>query len=184
MLSLRAAGERGFDVTIEITASTISVIVAPVVILSCSVLFLNGLLQRYQSLGIAVRTLNRERLDLLRVGGKNTIKEQADTVLAERLHTIEMQLPSMLGRHNLIHMAVLTVDGANLVFVASTFVFAIANVTGSLFISLVALFGFLLGMCLMLAGVVIMTIEASQSKRELTYEIQQSLSMGAQFIGS
>ena len=90
--------------SIEITIRSISLILAPVVMVTSCALFLNGLLQRYHAISSTMRAMHRERLDLLRAAGKSITGalESIDGVTAERLHEIEIQLPKMLQRHNLI----------------------------------------------------------------------------------
>jgi Protein of unknown function (DUF2721) len=165
---------------IDTTIRTISLIVAPVVMITSCALFLNGLLQRYYAISSTMRMMHRERLDLLRATGKSVTSalESMDGVTAERLREIETQLPSMLLRHNLIRNAVLVVDIAILVFVLSMFIIAAANMTNSSWIAIVALCCFLAGMGVLLTGVAITTIEVYRSQRELTYEIQHGLSLG------
>ena len=166
--------------SIEITIRSISLIVAPVVMVSSCAIFSNGLLQRYTAIANMMRAMHRERLDLLRAAGKSVTGalESIDGVAAERLLEIESQLPNMLRRHNLIQNAVLVVDVAILVFVVSMFLIAFADMMNSSWSALVALFCFLTGMGVLLLGVAITTIEVYRSQRELTYEIRHGLSLG------
>src|SRR2546430_2333497 len=165
---------------IDTTIRTISLIVAPVVMVTSCALFLNGLLQRYHAISSTMRAMHRERLDLLRAAGKSVTGalESIDGVTAERLHEIEIQLPKMLQRHNLIQRAVLVIDVAILVFVVSMFFIAFADMTNSSWTALVALFCFLTGIGVLLLGVTITTIEVYRSQRELTYEIRHGLGLG------
>lgn len=165
---------------IDTTIRTISLIVAPVVMVTSCALFLNGLLQRYYAISSTMRMMHRERLDLLRTRGKSVIDALASTdgITAERLREIETQLPSMLLRHNLIQNAVLFVDIAILVFVLSMFIIAAANMTNSSWMAVVALFCFLAGTGVLMIGVAITTIEVYRSQRELAYEIRHGLSLG------
>ncbi len=165
---------------IDTTIRTISLIVAPVVMVSSCALFLNGLLQRYHAISSTMRMMHRERLDLLRATGKSVTDALAsiDGITAERLHEIETQLPNMLLRHNLIRNAVLVVDVAILVFVLSMFIIAVANMTNSSWMAIIALLCFLVGMGVLLLGVAITTIEVYRSQRELAYEIRHGLSLG------
>lgn len=165
---------------IETMIRTISLIVAPVVMVTSCALFLNGLLQRYYAISSTMRMMHRERFDLLRATGKSFTAALAsiDGVTAERLREIETQLPNMLIRHNLIQQAVLFVDVAILVFVLSMFAIAVANMTSSYWMVIVALLCFLAGMGVLLIGVAITTLEVYRSQRELTYEIQHGLNLG------
>ena len=165
---------------IDTTIRTISLIVAPVVMVTSCALFLNGLLQRYHAISSTMRMMHRERLDLLRATGKSVTSAltSIDGVTAERLREIETQLPNMLLRHNLIQNAVLFVDIAILVFVLSMFIIAAANMTNSSWMAVVALFCFLAGTGVLMIGVAITTIEVYRSQRELAYEIRHGLSLG------
>src|SRR5713101_1638720 len=60
------ASEQEMESTMNIdtTIRTISLIVAPVVMVSSCALFLNGLLQRYHAISSTMRMMHRERLDL------------------------------------------------------------------------------------------------------------------------
>jgi Protein of unknown function (DUF2721) len=166
--------------SIELMIRSISLILAPVLMVSSCALFLNGLLQRYYAISSTMRAMHRERFDLLRAAGTSLTGalESIDGVTAERLHEIETQLPNMLQRHNLIQHAVLVVDVAILVFVVSMFIIAFADMTNSPWTALVALFCFLTGMGVLLLGVAITTIEVYRSQRELTYEIRHGLGLG------
>jgi len=170
----------GKKMNIDTTIRTISLIVAPVVMVTSCALFLNGLLQRYHAISSTMRMMHRERLDLLRATGKSVTSAltSIDGVTAERLREIETQLPNMLLRHNLIQNAVLVVDIAILVFVLSMFVIAAANMTNSSWMAVVALFCFLAGTGVLMIGVAITTIEVYRSQRELAYEIRHGLSLG------
>ncbi len=163
---------------IDATIRTINLIVAPAVMVTSCTLFLNGLLQRYHAISSIMRTMHRERLDLLRTIGKSAAFESIDGITRERIREIERQLPSMLLRHNLIRNAVLFVNIAIVVFVLSMFIIAAANITNSSWMVIVALFCFLAGMGVLLTGVLTTTTEAYRSHRELTYEIQHGLSLG------
>jgi hypothetical protein len=178
--SQRNEQEMEIVMNIETMIRTISLIVAPVVMVTSCALFLNGLLQRYHAISSTMRMMHRERLDLLRGIGKSADDALAsiDGITADRLHEIETQLPNMLLRHNLIQHAVLVVDVAILVFVLSMFIIAIANMTNSAWMAIVALFFFLAGMGVLLIGVAFTTLEVYRSQRELTYEIQHGLSLG------
>src|SRR2546425_11456317 len=151
---------------IDTTIRTISLIVAPVVMVSSCALFLNGLLQRYHAISNAMRMMHRERFDLLRATGESMTGalSHIDGLATERLHEIEIQLPSMLMRYNLLRNAILVVDIAVLIFVASMFVIAAANITGSSWIGIVALVCFLTGMGVLLLGVAITTVEVYRSQ--------------------
>ena len=51
--------------TIDTIVRTISLILAPVVMISSCAIFLNGLITRYESTSVRMRAMHRERLELL-----------------------------------------------------------------------------------------------------------------------
>ncbi len=58
--------------TTEMIVRTISLILAPVVMITSCVLLLNGLLTRYEVISARMRAMHRERLDLLQVMDSKT----------------------------------------------------------------------------------------------------------------
>lgn len=166
--------------TAETVARTISLILAPVVMLTACSLVINGLLQRYEAISGRMRSMNGERLSLLRSteGHLRLPSADDDPFTAERVHQIDTQLPRLLRRHRLIHNAVLTVYSAIAIFVASMFVIAAAALTNSDAAAVAALGLFLLGTAVLLLGVLITTDEIRTSQREITYEVQRVLDLG------
>jgi anti-sigma factor RsiW len=154
--------------TIDAVVRTISLILAPVVMVTSCAIFLGGLLQRYEAISARMRALDRERLDLLRAAG-------AAALDAARLAEIDAQLPRLVRRHRLIRDALLAVYSAILVFIASMGVIAGATLTGSPRIAVAALLTFLLGTGVFLVGVAVTIVEIRRSHREVAYEVEQVL---------
>lgn len=163
--------------TIDAVVRTISLILAPVVMVTSCAIFLGGLLQRYEAISARMRALDRERLDLLRAGLASSESTAAGVAAldAARLAEIDAQLPRLVRRHRLIRDALLAVYLAILVFIASMGVIAGATLTGSPRIAVAALLTFLLGTGVFLVGVAVTIAEVQRSHREVTYEVEQVL---------
>jgi hypothetical protein len=80
--------------TIEMIIRTISLILAPVVMITSCVLLLNGLLTHYEVISARMRTMHRERLELLQaIGYKTGDAEPTPGFSTQRVQEIETQLP-------------------------------------------------------------------------------------------
>jgi len=164
--------------TIETIIRTISLILAPVVMITGCAIILNGLFTRYEAISVRMRGMHRERLELLEAFGNRT-SSAAHTVsfASQRVREIEAQLPNLLRRHKLIRNAVLAVEVAIVILVLSMFIIALAAMTNSIPTAEIALLAFLAGTSALLVGAVITTLELYRSQREVTYEIQHGLSL-------
>jgi hypothetical protein len=164
--------------TIDTIFRTISLILAPVVMITSCTLFLNGLLTRYEAVSVRMRGMHRERLELLQ-GLENTTSDGEPTIgfSTQRIREIEAQLPFILRRHKLIRNAVLCVNGAILIFVTSMFIIALAALTNSALVANIAFLAFLIGTGALLSGVILTTLELYRSQREVAYEIQDGLKL-------
>src|SRR5579859_5450525 len=119
---------------------TISLVLAPVVMISCCTLFLNGQLQRYDSISVRMRAMTQERLEILREAS-NSVTGALDAVdgLNElRLREIEAQLPHLLKRHHMVHRATLTIGLAIMIFFISMCILALAAMVNSVPIAITA----------------------------------------------
>ena len=162
--------------TIDEIIRTISLILAPVVMITSCAILLNGLLTRYESVSARMRAMHRERLELLQ-GLGNTTSGVVPPVgfSTQRIQEIEVQLPQLLQRHKMIHNAVLAENAAIVLFVTSMFIIALAVLTNSTLTATIALLTFLIGTGALLVGVITTTLELSRSQREVAYEIQDGL---------
>jgi hypothetical protein len=172
---MRAPGYGG-AVTAASLARIIGVILAPVVMITSCSIFMNGLFTRYESVSARMRSLHRERLDLIdqtRPGGAGA----ATSHQRRRIDEIERQLPGLLRRHRLIRNAVMAVSTSLLILVGSMFLIAAAETTGWVVVAGLALLAFLLGTAAFLAGVAIAAFELWHSQREVEYEILDGLAI-------
>jgi hypothetical protein len=164
--------------TIDSIIRTISFILAPAVMISSCAIFLNGIITRYESVGNRLRVMHHERLELLQGLGHTTSSGASTNGFdTHRIQEIEVQLPRLLHRHKLLRNAVVTENSAIACFVTSMVMIALAALTNISFIAIAALLLFLLGTGTLLAGVVITTLELSQSQREVAYEILDGLKL-------
>ncbi|HEY4385607.1 MAG TPA: DUF2721 domain-containing protein [Ktedonobacteraceae bacterium] len=158
----------------------ISLIVAPVVMISCCILFLNGQLQRYDSISVRMRSMTQERFELLR-STTPSLDETIDTMddfCKIRLDEIEIQLPHLLKRHKLIHDAALLIGMATLIFVISMFLLAIAAIQNSGHMAFISFVTFLGGVAVVWLGGIIILYELNKSHLSIRYEVMHSLSLG------
>jgi hypothetical protein len=157
---------------------TISLILAPAVMISSCAIFLSGIITRYESVSARMRAMHLERLELLQ-GLRHTTSSgvSSDGFSNHRIQEIENQLPHLLQRHKLLRNAVLAENASIALFVTSMFIIALASLTNSSLIATTALLIFLTGTGGLLVGVIITTLELSRSQREVTYEIQDGLKL-------
>jgi Protein of unknown function (DUF2721) len=164
--------------TIDSIIHTISIILAPALMISSCAIFLSGIITRYESVGARMRAMHHERLELLQ-GLEHKTSSGASTggFSTHRIHEIEVQLPRLLHQHQLLRNAVLTENTAIAFFVTSMVIIALAALTNSSLIATAALLIFLIGTGALLVGVIITTLELSRSQREVAYEIQDGLKL-------
>jgi Protein of unknown function (DUF2721) len=156
----------------------ISLIVAPVVMISCCILFLNGQLQRYDSISVRMRSMTQERFELLRSTTPSFDDTDAmDEFSKMRLNEIETQLPHLLKRHKLIHDASLLIGIAILIFVISMFLLAIATIPNSGYMAFISFVTFLVGVAVVWFGGMIILYELNKSHLSVRYEVMHSLSL-------
>ncbi|GCE03506.1 DUF2721 domain-containing protein [Dictyobacter aurantiacus] len=157
----------------------ISLIVAPVVMISCCILLLNGQLQRYDSISIRMRSMTQERFELLRSTNMSLDETigTMDDFCKRRLNEIEAQLPHLLKRHKLLHDAALLIGMAILIFVISMFVLAIAAIQNSDQLAFLSFVTFLGGVTVVWLGGMVILYELNKSHLSVRYEVMHSLSL-------
>jgi len=167
--------------TIDAIIRTIQLMLAPVVMVTACTSYINTLSYDYQFIVSSVRSMSREHLDLLqatRSGDTDVSLSTIDAVSKERLQEIENELPGLLQRHGFIRNALLCINGAILIFIASMFLIAVAEFTNILPGAFVALLTFLAGIGVVLIGVVQVIRDNSRSHRDVIYEAVRSLKFG------
>lgn len=161
-------------------ARLLSLVLAPVVMISCCTLFLNGQLTRYDSISARMRIMNQERFEILRAAD-NSITSALDTIdgLDElRVSEIEAQLPHLLKRHKMVHDAALILGMAIFTFVVSMLVLAIAAITNLFAIEIAAILVFLLALIFVVCGGAVIMREIYKSHLSVRYEVMHALSLG------
>lgn len=152
-------------------AQTIQLIIAPVVLITACMLFQNGVLVRYASIGQRIRSLVHERFELLQSG------QSDDMFKIERIQTIDYQLPLLTRRHRLIQKASLLSYSATAIFISTMFAIALSVALNAAIVGTIALMLFLAGTGVWLIGIFFTAQEIQISHRALCYEIHQITSL-------
>jgi small-conductance mechanosensitive channel len=167
-------------VSAESIARTVQLILAPVVMISSAAVILNGLLTHYGEVNSRIRTMNRERFDILHL----LASSGTDTRLVrQRLDEIDHQIPDLLDRHHVIHDAMLALYYAIVILVASMFVVAAAALSEHPVLAGGVLALLLLGTAVMLYAIVLIVREIRRSRRSIVYEAQSTLNLSAPSSG-
>jgi hypothetical protein len=168
-------------VSVQTITRAIQFILAPVVMVTSCAILANGILSRYASINDRMRSLTKERLDLLRgsSGSMSTASVTGDPSKVERLREIDEQLPRLLHRHGLAHNSALVNYLAILIFVMSMLAIALAVLPNSAALAAIALTLFLAGTIVMLVGVLLISSEVRTSNNEIRYEVERVLSLGS-----
>lgn len=167
--------------TIDVIIRTIQLMLAPVVMVTACTSYINMLSFDYQSIVSGIRSMSREHLDLLQAASSGEIGvsiSTLDAVSKERVHEIENELPSLLQRHGFIRNALLCINVAILIFIASMFLIAVAAFTNVPLGAFPALLAFLAGIGMVFIGVVQVIRDNSRSHRDVIYEAMRSLKFG------
>src|SRR5215472_12950105 len=166
---------------IDAIIRTIQLMLAPVVMVTACASYITMLANDYQSIVSSIRSMSREHLYLLQAAASNeTVMSVStlDAVSRERLHEIENELPSLLQRHGFIRNALLCINIAILIFIASMFLIAVAEFTDIPPGAFIALLTFLAGVGMVFIGVLQVIRDNSRSHRDVIYEAMRSLKFG------
>jgi hypothetical protein len=162
----------------------VSLILAPVVMISSTTLLLNGILGRYENVSARMRVLYQERLQLL-LNASGDIVSADDVVRKinrERICEIDQQIPTLMLRHKILHYAVLVVDIAILIFVVDMLVFGFSDIEkGAVWLDVASLLVFVAAMATLLLGIALTAIEIHRSHHEVLHEAQQGLDLGQEW---
>ena len=153
------------------TIETIQLILAPVVMITSCALLLNNIGGRYLALTNRLRSLARERLDLVSQSATGT----ADNLLVqERLGQIEFQIPPLLRHHRNLHNSVQSLYISVTLFLASMFALACAATAQLLWMELVALMIFLAGVAMMFFCMVRLALDFRNSHDLAQEEVRRT----------
>ena len=153
-------------------ARTIQLIIAPAVLITACMLFQNGCLVRYASIGQRIRSLSHERFELIR-----SDKAQGKFNL-ERLQAIDYQLPLLTRRHRLIQKAALFAYSSIAIFISTMFAIALSVALNIGAVATIALILFLVGTGILLISIFFIALEIRISHLALCYEVHQVTSLG------
>jgi hypothetical protein len=157
--------------TADELAHSIQLILAPVVMITACAITLNGVMSHYQAVSDRLRTMTRERLDLLHG------KEENDQIAAERLAELDYQAPELLRRHRVIRDSLVAIDVAMVLLVLCMLAIAMAPMGGTSVLSTLVMALFLLATCCLLVGVALSAVEVSRSRRAIAYEVNRVLKL-------
>ncbi len=157
---------REVNMSAEVVAQTIQLVIAPAVMISGCTMIQNGILTRYGNIGTRLRSLNRERAELL------TINDVPAQMFNEAIHLIDRQLVSLSHRHQLIQKASLILYGAIALFLFSTLVIFLSKIFSFGEFSAIALLLFLLGNTSLLIGVILASLEIHLSHQAIRAEVK------------
>ena len=153
----------------EAIMRTIQLILAPVVMVSAWAIFVGGLLSHYEAINGRMRSMARERLELLRTSA------EADRFVNERLAELDTQLPQLVERHALVHHSLLAAYTGILILVASMCAIAFSAVVAAEWLVGLVLAMFVGGILAMLLSVILIALEVRTSRRAVTFEVQRVL---------
>lgn len=153
----------------EAVVKTISLIIAPVVMITACAVMQNGLIAHYNSITNHLRSLNQEILNLSETDlSKNTAK-------AQRLHDLEhLLLPDLFHRNHIVHDVLGMVYTAILILILDMLVIAITISTGIGWLSQLVLVVFLLGVGILFWGVILIAYELRTSHESLQLEVHRT----------
>jgi len=158
----------------ETITRTIQLILAPVVMLSACAIFVGGLLSHYEAINARMRSMARERLELLRTS------LESDRFFDERLAELDVQLPQLLERHALVHHALLAAYSGMLILVASMCAIAFSAVTAAEWLVSLVLAMFVAGILAILLSVLLIALEVRISQRAVAFEVQRVLRLAGE----
>ena len=153
----------------EVVAQTIQLVIAPAVMISGCAIIQSGILGRYSNIGTRLRSLTRERLELI------TTPDVPDRLFNDALFLQDSQLKSLSRRHLLIQAAVLVLYGAILWFLFSMLAIAAAKMLGLMLFALIAFTLFLLGTFTLLLAVPLASSEVWISHKAVQSEVRWAM---------
>ena len=162
----------------DFVAHAIQLILAPVVMVSACAILLGGMLSRANAINDRLRTLNRERLELLR--------EPTDPtgLIAERISEIDIQTPDLLNRLRLEHRGISALYSAILFFILDMLLIAILALTNQAWAAFLTLLIFLLGLVALCISVMVVAYELQMAMHSITYEVDRVRGIQHPFISA
>lgn len=154
--------------SIEEVTKTISLIIAPVVMITACAVMANGLILRYGSLGDRLRIVNQGLSDL------HESDRADDRDKAQRAQELEFMLRDLLKHHHFVHDALVLIYTSILIFMLNMLVIAMAVGTNINWLSQMALIVFLSGVAVLFGGIVLIAYELRTSHYSIQLEVQRT----------
>jgi len=155
--------------TSETIVKAISLILAPVVMITACAILQNGLISHYSIISNHLRSVNQEILNLSEIDLSNSPSKAA------HLHDLEhLLLPDLFHRHHIVHTVLGWVYTAILVLIIDMFAIAISIATGISWLSQVVLIVFLLGVGILFWSIMLVSHELRKSHQSLQVEVHQT----------
>ncbi|MBM0745332.1 DUF2721 domain-containing protein (plasmid) [Phormidium sp. CLA17] len=155
--------------TSETIVKAISLILAPVVMITACAILQNGLIAHYSGISNHLRSVNQEILSL------SEIDLSSSPSRAAHLHDLEhLLLPDLFHRNHIVHTVLEWVYTAVLVLIVDMFAIAIAIATGISWLSQVVLIIFLLGVGMLFWSIMLVSHELHTSHRSLQIEVHHA----------
>lgn len=155
---------------VEIVVQTIQLVIAPTVMITSCMLIQGAILGRYTNIGNQLRTLARNRGELL-------IEELPEAILNGALPVVDREISLLTHRHLLIQNTVLVFYGAIACFLLSMLAIGAAKGLNSTPVALTALALFLIGTVTLLAGVMVASSEIRISHQAVRLEVRWAMTL-------
>lgn len=156
-------------ITITQAIQAIQAILAPAVMISACGLLLLGMQNKYGRIIDRMRSLARERADL--------VARRGNPVVDTRIAWIDHQMPDMFLRNRRQHNAIFLLYCAVISFVFDTFSIALGLFAQNWATTTLALAIFLLGMFLVLMSMIQAALEIRISTRAVSFEASEALKL-------
>jgi hypothetical protein len=152
-------------------AQAIQLVIAPSVMLSSCIVFLNLTLGRYLKISDRLRGMTRERIDIL-----NRYDPQ-DHAYRDGLSLIDKQLIQLADRYSSLQKASLVLYVSIVLFLLSMMAIGLSINLYPLFFSFLAMAMFLLGSLALLTAIILAMSEVSVSHRAVRAEVRWAMSL-------
>ena len=149
----------------------IQLIVAPAVMISACAILAGSLVGRSSAINDRLRSLTRERFDLLHTPPTGSRSRHDELLNQERLNQIANQLPDLLRRLKITHSAVTTVYTALLFFILDSLLIALAAISNTGLAAYLAVGCFLLGLLALALAIVTTIRELWMSLNSINFEV-------------
>lgn len=155
---------------VEIVVQTIQLAIAPTVMITSCMLIQSAILGRYASIGNQLRTLARNRGELL-------TEEYPEVIFNGALPIVDREINLLTRRHLLIKNTVIILYGAIICFLLSMLAIGAAKGLNFTLLASIALTLFLIGTVTLLAGVMVASSEIRISHQAVHLEVRWAMTL-------